>query len=135
MREFDNVKGAERYQTEGDYRREVDNADRRAARQRRFRAHLTVDGPDSTAVLYSCGCVAAVKHTEAAAKSWLDWQNDNPATDPDKWWGAYLVPAYAVFDGPVLTVYGRDDAVLPMPGRPSAAGCDVHASTFDRRTA
>ena len=122
------VVGGGFYQTERDFDMEERGRDIRASRQARFRAHLTVDGPDSTAVLFRCGCIAAVKHTEAAATEFLHWQvNTNDATDPAKWDGAYLVPAYAVFDGPVLTVYRRsDDEPLPMPGRSSSDGCDVH---------
>ena len=115
------VRGGEKQQTEGDYLREVDNASIKDARSSRFRTRLTVDTPNSTAVLWPCGCVAAIKETEVDARQWMA---DTPGT---------LVGAYAVFDGPVLTVYRRDDdTVLPMPGRPSSVDCDLHAAPFDR---
>lgn len=127
MTGFDHVKGGERHQTEADYEREVSNAARRAAESRRFRKRLTVDTDDSTAVLYRCGCVAAVEKTRQAACEFLHWQlHDNPAVDPAKWAGATLTPAYAVFVGPQLTVYRRDDVELPMPGRRSSEQCDTH---------
>lgn len=130
---FPNVTGAGRYQTERDFDAAERTRDIRAKRNRRLRQHLTVDTDDSTAVLYRCGCVAAVKPSERDAKEFLDWQNDNPHTDRAKWDGAYLTPAYSRWDHAVLRVFDRDDVELPVSGHRSSAGCETHASRFDRR--